>query len=232
MRRLRAHWIVLPAVLLAACVTAKVEQLRQSGRGAVVRSGESVVVLGRRHRGDRETEESFNDCVSRSLRGRSLPIHAPQAFVDAMFPWLEPRTAPMSSEALAKLLEAPEIAQRVRATGVRFMVWIDGETEEVDSGGSVGCALSPAGGGCLGFGWWEKESKYEVTVWDIDNRAPVGKVSVNASGTSYMPALIIPIPLIARTEAAACEGVATQIGELLTPGSGTAATPSRPKPQS
>lgn len=232
MTRMRPWLVVLPAALVAACVTSKVEQLRQGGRGAVVRSGESVVVLGRRHRGDRETEESFNACVSKSLRGRNLPVYAQQAFVDAMFPWLEPRTAPMSSEALAALLESPEIAQRVRATGVRFMVWIDGETEEVDSGGSMGCAISPAGGGCLGFGWWEKESKYEVSVWDIDNRAPVGKISVNASGTSYMPALIVPIPLIARTESAACEGVATQIGELLMPGGGTAASPERPKPQS
>ena len=220
--------VLLPAALTAACVTSKVEQLRQSGRGAVVRSGESVVVLGRRHRGDRETEESFNKCVSSALRGRNLPIYGEKSFVDAMFPWLEPRTAPMSSEALATLLDEPEIAQRVRATGVRFMVWIDGETEKVDSGGSMGCAISPAGGGCLGFGWWEKESKYEVSVWDIENRAPVGKVSVNASGTSYMPALIIPIPMIARTEAAACEGVASQIGELLTPGSNATAPPAAP----
>jgi hypothetical protein len=229
MRAIGRLLLLSPVLLAAACVTAKVEQMRQSGRGAVVRSGEAVVVLGRRHRGDRETEESFNKCVSTSLSGRNLPIYAEQAFVDALFPWLEPRTAPMSSEALATLLDQPQIAQRVRATGVRFMVWIDGETEEVDSGGSVGCAISPAGGGCLGFGWWEKESKYEVSVWDIENRAPVGKVSVNASGTSYMPALIIPIPMIARTEAAACEGVASQVGELLTPG-GSAAAPAVPAP--
>jgi hypothetical protein len=223
--------IVAPAVLLVACVTSKVEQMRQSGRGAVVRGGESVVVLGRRHRGDRETEESFNQCVSTSLGARNLPVYAEKSFIDAMFPWLEPRTAPMSSDALATLLDEPEIAQRVRATGVRFMVWIDGETAEVDSGGSVGCAISPAGGGCLGFGWWEKESKYEVSIWDIENRAPVGKVSVNASGTSYMPALIIPIPLIARTESAACEGVAAQIGELLTPGSNVSAPAATPPPE-
>lgn len=214
MKSLRLLVLAIPAVLAAGCVTSKVEQVRQSGRGAVVRSGEAVVVLGRRHRGDRETEESFNDCVSSSLRQKNLPIYAEQAFVDSMFPWLEPRTAPMSSEALADLLDEPEIAQRVRATGVRFMVWIDGETDQIDSGGSMGCSL----GGCLGFGWWEKESKYEVSIWDIENRAPVGKVSVNASGTSYMPAVIVPIPLIARTQSAACEGVATQVGELLTAG--------------
>lgn len=218
--------LALLGLLIAGCVTSKVEQLRQTGRAVQVGAGESVVVLGRRHRGDRESEASFNDCVSSALRSKKLPVYAEQTFIDSLFPWLEPRTAPISSDSLAKLLDEPMIAQRVRATGVRFMVWIDGETEKTDSGGSMGCGISPAGGGCLGFGWWEKESKYEVSIYDIHNRAPVGKVSVNASGTSYMPAIIIPIPMIARTEAAACDGVAGQIGELLTTGGAPKRKPS------
>lgn len=216
-RHPRLLWVALLGLGLGGCVTAKVEQLRQSGKAVVVGAGEAVVVLSRRQRGDRESEASFNACVEGSLRRRQLPVYAQQSFIDALFPWLEPRTAPISSDALNELLDDPAIANKVRATGVRFMVWIDGETEKTDSGGSMGCAIGPGGGGCFGFGWWEKESKYEVAVWDIHTRAPVGKVSVNASGTSYMPALIIPIPMIARTEGAACDGVAGQIGELLTP---------------
>ncbi len=211
---------------LASCVTSKVEQLRQSGSAVTVAAGESVVVLGRRHRADRESEDSFNSCVAKSLSSRKLPVYSEQDFKDALFPWLEPRTAPISSEALNRMLDEPIIAQRIKSTGVRFMVWVDGQTEEIDSGGSIGCGISAAGGGCFGFGWWEKESKYEVAIWDVSNRTSVGKVTVNASGTSYMPALIIPIPLIARTESAACSGVAAQIGELLTPATGGA--PLRP----
>ena len=221
----RATWILLLVLLCSGCVTSKVEQLRQTGRQVTMGAGESVVLLSRRHRSDRESESSFNQCVAGSLRTRRLPVYAEQSFVDALFPWLEPRTAPITAEALNRLLDEPMIAQKVRATGVRYMVWIDGETEKIDGGGSMGCGISPAGGGCLGFGWWEKESKYEVSIWDVRTRSPVGKVSVNASGTSYMPAVIIPIPLIARTESAACEGVAGQIGELLTP----VAAPSRQK---
>lgn len=209
--------LLLTATLVAGCVSAKVEQLRQSGQTVHVGAGESVVVLGRRHRGDRESEASFNRCVADSLARNRLAIHPEQAFVDALFPWMEPRTAPISAEALTALFDRPDIAARVRQTGVRFLVWVDGETEKTDSGGSMGCAISPAGGGCLGFGWWEKESKYEVSIWDIHNRSAVGKVTVNASGTSYMPAIIVPIPMIARTEAAACNGVSSQVVELLAP---------------
>lgn len=213
--------VACACLLLSACVTAKVEQIRQTAKAVKVNQGESVVVLGRRHRGDRESEASFNTCVADSLRSRRLPVFEERKFIDALFPWLEPRTAPLSSEALSALLDDPLIAQRVRQTGVRFMVWVDGQTDEIDSGGSLGCGISPAGGGCLGFGWWEKESKYEVSIWDLRTRAAVGKVSVNASGTSYMPALIIPIPMIARTESAACNGVAGQIDELLSPADAT-----------
>lgn len=216
------------SVLATACVTSKVEQLRQAPKAVVVLAGESVVILGRRQRGDRESEASFNNCVADSLRTRRLPIYSEQRFIDSLFPWLEPRTAPISAEALSALLEDPTIADRVKSTGVRFMVWIDGETEKIDGGGSVGCGISPAGGGCFGFGWWEKESKYDVSVWDVTTRAAVGKVTVNASGTSYMPAIVVPIPLIARTEAAACNGVATQVGELLSVGSVAGPRPSRP----
>ena len=216
-------------VVMAGCVTSKVEQIRQSGRAVDVGVGEQLVVLGRRHRGDRESEESFNSCIANSLRNKKLPVHAEKTFIDALFPWLEPRTAPMSSDGLTSLLEDPVIAQRVRTTGVRFMVWIDGQTEEVDSGGSMGCGIGPGMAACLGFGWWEKESKYEVSIWDVITRAPVGKVTVNASGTSYMPAVIIPIPMIARTEAAACDGIAGQIGELLTPAGAVRKSSAKPQ---
>ena len=213
---IRAVLVVAGAVLAAGCVTSKVEQLRQAPRQVVVAKGESVVVLSRRHRGDRETEASFSSCLTRSLVNRRLPIYPDKAFIDAMFPWLEPRTAPMSSDGMNVLLDDPVLAARVRETGVRFMIWIEGETDTIDSAGSMSCAILPAPV-CLGFGWWEKRSKYEVSVWDVRNRSAVGKVAVNASGTSYMPALVIPVPMIARTEAAACDGIAGQVGELLGP---------------
>ena len=205
-------------LVLAGCVTAKVEQLRQTGHPVVVQAGESVVVLGRRHRADRESEVSFNSCISRALESRRLEVFPEQEFKDALFPWLEARTAPISSAALNRLLDEPLISSRVEQTGVRYMVWVDGQTDKTDSGGGMSCGLSPAGGGCFGFGWWEKESEYEVSIWDVRRRTSIGKVAVNASGTSYMPAVIIPIPLIARTEAAACDGIADQISELLTVG--------------
>lgn len=202
-------------VLLGACVSAKIEQLREASPAVKIGQGEWAVVLGRRHHGDRETEESFTACVAGSLQRARVPVYPEAQFVDALYPWLEPRTAPQSAEGLPALLDNPAVAARLNQTGVRFMIWIDGETETVDRKGGMSCAISPAGGGCLGLTWWDRKSEYTASIWDIRDRQVIGKAKVNATGTSVMPAVIIPIPILAPTETAACDGVASQLKELL-----------------
>jgi len=216
--------VVLAVVLagvawLAGCVSAKVEQFRSAPRGAApLVTGDTVVILNRRQHGHRQAEDSFNRCLENKLASQQLPVTPQADLVDALFPWLEPRTAPLSARALPKLLDQPGVADRIRAARVRYMIWIDGESETVDSSGSLSCAAAPGFAGCIGFGMWDKASDYEAEVWDLQSRQLVGKVSARATGTTYIPALIIPIPLIARTEAAACNGVAEQLADLIRPG--------------
>jgi hypothetical protein len=75
----------------------------------------------------------------------------------------------------------------------------------------MSCAVGPGGGGCFGFAWWQNESEYEATVWDLDGMEDAGTVSADFSGTSFLPAIVIPVPLIARTRAKACKGLADQL---------------------
>jgi len=48
-------------------------------------------------------------------------------------------------------------------------------------------------------------------VWDVKSRQNVGTINTDASGQSYLPALVIPIPLIARVEANACSRLGDQL---------------------
>ena len=48
-------------------------------------------------------------------------------------------------------------------------------------------------------------------MWDLTALEDVGSVSADVSGTSFLPAIVIPIPLIARTRAKACKGLADQL---------------------
>jgi hypothetical protein len=202
-------------MLLAGCVTSQIEELRQAPTDMAAL--ESVVVLGRQHDIGLQAEETFTDCVSEALAAGSAPlrVYPDEAFVDGLFPWFEPGTAPLNIQALAQLLRKRHVAEKIANSGVRYLVWIDGATQKVSNGGSLACAAGPGGGGCFGFLWWEDDSSYEASIWDLKHAQSAGLISAEASGSSYLPALIIPIPLIARTQAAACDGLAQQLKEFL-----------------
>jgi hypothetical protein len=202
-------------VLFTGCVTARIEQSRYNVAG--LNDGESVVVLPRRQHNREDPEDSFIACLNSKLeRGRkSVSVFPEQKFLDNLFPWFEPRIAPATPDKLVEILTRPGVNERLMDTRVRYLVWVDGDTDNVDSGGAISCAVGPGVGGCFGLAWWEKDSEYEVSIWDLRNAESVGTISADVSGTSYLPALILPIPLIARTESAACKELALQLKELM-----------------
>lgn len=207
---------LLTALMVGCTVTSSIEQARQTGTG--MEDHEAVVILGRTDHTDKEAEQSFTECVANSLGQGRQPLRLVTAndFVDQMFPWFEPRLAPTTPRDLSELLVQPGVSERITANSVRYLVWIDGNTQTVDRGGSMTCALSAGGGGCFGLNWWERDSSYEASVWDVKNVKTAGYISADATGTSYIAGMVIPIPLIARTGAAACKGLAQQLKIFLT----------------
>ena len=160
----------------------------------------------------------FLDCVSRRLAsgGSGLSVHSNEAFADKLFPWFEPGTVPTKAEGVAAVLAQPGVSEQVAATGVRYVVWLDGGTRKTDGGGSLACAAAPGAAGCFGFGWWEKESAYEATVWDLRLAKSAGSVGTNVTGTSAIVGVIVPLPFIARVQGTACNRMGTQLHSFLT----------------
>jgi len=203
--------VLLTAATASACVTSRVEHIKETATG--LNEGEGIVIMAKSYHLGNETEAKFIDCVGDSIgRGRSgLRVIPHQEFVDALFPWFEPRTAPADTKGLPALMSRPGVAETIRDKGVRYLVWLDGDTDKTAGGGSMSCAIGPGGGGCFGFAWWQNDSDYEATVWDLDGLEDAGTVSADVSGTSFLPAIIVPVPLIARTQAKACKGLADQL---------------------
>ena len=203
--------LLLPCILIGACTTSRVEDIRITSTG--IDEGEGVVIMARSYHLGNETERKFIDCVGSAIsRGSDrLRVIPNDEFVDALFPWFEPRTAPSDTKGLPDLLKRPGVADRIAEKGVRYVIWLDGDTERVAGGGSLSCAAGPGGGGCFGFAWWQNDSKYEAAVWDLTALESAGTISADVSGTSFLPAVVIPIPLIARTRAKACKGIAEQL---------------------
>ena len=110
----------------------------------------------------------------------------------------------------------PVVLKNVSKTGVRYVVWLDGSTRKTDGGGSLACGAAPGGAGCIGFGWWQKESAYEATIWDLKQAKSAGSVGTNVTGTSAIVGAIVPLPFIARVQATACNRMSNQLRSFFT----------------
>jgi hypothetical protein len=207
---------MMAIVAFSGCTTSTVQDVRRGGTG--IGDGEAIVIMGKSYHLGNETEAKYIQCVEDAMaQGREgLRVIPRNEFVDLLFPWFEPRTAPAETKNLAKLMARPGVAEKIAEQKIRYIVWLTGDTEKVAGGGSMSCAAGPGGGGCFGFAWWQKDADYDASVWDLDGLESAGTVSTDVSGKSFMPALVIPLPFIARTQATACHTLADQLHSFIT----------------
>jgi hypothetical protein len=209
--------LIVPVLLtlLSGCVSSRIEQSRDASTG--ISSNEAIVLLGRASYNEKQTEESFTECIADVLGQGDNPIRLinQNQFMDDLYPWFEPRTAPTSADELGRLFTQPGVKDRIDSSNVRYLAWIDGDTVTVDSGGSMSCTISTFGGGCFGMSYWEEDASYEASIWDLKTMTSTGQISADANGTSYLAGLIIPIPILARPGNAACKGLANQLREFI-----------------
>lgn len=215
----------LLVALVAGCTSTTVDEHNPNPSHLEMNENDRVVVLGRRHAGKYETEPEFIDCIrSRLVSSKNVEVLVESDFLDSLYPWFEPRTAPLKLKRLQRMMSEPLITEKLNSLGIRYMIWVDGNTETTDSGGSISCAVSPAGGGCFGFATWEKSSNYEATIWDIRQINERGRVMVGAKGESYLLAIGAPIPFIAQVQSEACKGIGNQLKSFFTADDGGGAS--------
>ncbi len=203
---------ILLLITLSACTTINIDQVKLEDTVPLV-EGDAMVILGRHHSPEFETEASLISCLAGKLRNGTQSVNIiPQAeFVDAFYPWFEARTAPLHPNKLKRVLDLPQVAKQIEKLNIRYFVWVEGSTERTGGSGSLSCSVGPGGGGCFGFSTWEDTSDYETTIWDVTSFKEVGRVSTDAVGTSYMPAFIVPVPLLAQVQGDACNGMGKQL---------------------
>ena len=211
------------AGVLALCggcgVQSTVQELRQAPTDL---GDDAIVILSRKHKTQGETEDEFVSCVSGAVNSGAgaVPVLTEQDFMDATFPWFEPRTAPLNMQDLAEVLGRPLIGARIREIGVRYLVWIEGTTQRSDESGTLQCTVVTGGiPACFGFLSWENGASYEASVWDVREGTVVGSLSSEASGTSFVPAVVVPLPFIARVQQKACSNLSEQLKAFLSPAS-------------
>ena len=209
-------FVVAALSVLTGCTTVNIDHV-QLAKKINLNEGDEVVILGRHHSAEFETEPSLVECVGRRVQAANSSITViPEAeFLDGFYPYFEPRTAPLHPKRLAEIFSVPVVAQKLQTMDLRYVIWIEGSTERTGSGGSMSCTLTPAGGGCFGFGTWEDTSDYEAIIWNARTYSEAARVSTDAVGTTYMPAFVIPVPLVAQVQKNACQGMSAQLAKFL-----------------
>ena len=200
------------AALMGGCgSTTTVDDFRPTSELIDIEAGEKVAVLGRRDAGHYETDRSFINCIGKRLVRANLQVISEQEFVDALYPWFEPRTAPKHLKRLKRIMQDPAVREKVQQEKIRYLVWLEGEVETHGMTGAMTCGIAPGGAGCFGFNAWDKSAVFEAIVWDLVDLTEEARIQVGSEGTSYLIGIVAPIPLLTPVESEACEGMANHL---------------------
>ena len=203
--------VFITLLMISGCSTTRIDQ--EVNAAYSIKEGESIVLLSDSYHTGNKTENDFMDCLNKSLlkKQNQFNIISTNDFQNMFYPWFEPSTAPQKIDDLSKLLNKKVIKNKLDQLQIKYLIKITGETKTNSSSGALSCAAGPGGGGCFGFAWCDHTSSYEGSIWDLSQETSVGNVSASVSGTSVIPAIIIPIPILARTQSNACVGLSEQI---------------------
>jgi len=216
---IKVHQVLLLAiaVYLGGCTaTTTIDEFRPNTERLEILDGEKLVILGRRDAGHYETDRDFVGCVAKKMRGMNIEILPEEAFIDAIYPWFEPRTAPKGLPRLKRLLEEPAIRAKISEERVRYLVWLDGTSETQGQIGSMSCTVGPTGAGCFGYTQWEKIVFIEAIIWDLTDLTEKGRIRVDSEGTSFLIGIVAPIPLLSPVKSSACSGLGKQLKSFFT----------------
>ena len=211
MKRSKINILLLLIITTVGCSTTRIDE--EVNMAFTISGDESIVLLSNSYHTGNQTELEFMDCLNNSILKKqdTFEIIPTRQFQNLFYPWFEPSTAPQSIEDLPKILGNELIKEKLSTMKIKYLIKITGETKTNASSGALSCAAGPGGGGCFGFAWWDDTSAYNASVWDLSQETSVGNVSANVTGTSMIPAIIIPIPILARTQSNACDGLSDQI---------------------
>lgn len=151
-------------------------------------------------------------CLTRQF-AKSLPdfsIVGHEVVQDMLYPLMEPGTQPGSDLDFAEMLRREDVRARLASRGLRYLVAFSGSTDTGERHGGIFCGGGYGAAGCLGFAWATKETALDAVLWDLKKNGSTHAAGSD-TGTSMVPAFILPIPLIASTQNDACRELGSHI---------------------
>jgi hypothetical protein len=145
----------------------------------------------------------------------AIPTVDEETMRHSLYPWLEPSVAPASAPALLDFLGEPALRAVLEHMGIRYVVLFSGDTKTDFDKGGILCGGGFGAGGCFGFSWGTRASSFAAIVLDTRTGTTAGDPQAERTASVYMPAFILPIPLIGATEGEACDELAAHVRQLV-----------------
>ncbi len=164
-----------------------------------------------------QEDKDLARCLQKELK-KDLPylkIIPEDQFRNALFPWFEYRTAPKDATELSALLNKTLVREHIERLGVDILVYVNGETIQGQLDGPGLCGGGYGGVGCLGYLSAERKTHMATTVLNLKDATTIGSTDIHFHGSVEVPMLIIPIPIPAFTQSAACNETAKLISDCL-----------------
>ena len=217
MKRLYLQIVVLTLLFfLFACTTTQTKH--ETSQVRPLGSGERIALIGDVNGKSEFSDTEAYDCLSDEILGimPKLTIVKPDDFRNQLFPYFSGSTAPHSADEYKALLNNPLVSQRIRAMGIRYLITLVESKTDSDYNNGIFCGGGYGGGGCIGLGLWDRNTRLKAQIWNLKNGNLDGNVQTQAEGTGVMPALLLPIPVyFPATEAATCKELSEIIGKIL-----------------
>ena len=156
---------------------------------------------------------SIDKCLTRQFHQAlpNVPVIGHDVVQDMLYPLMEPGTQPDTELEFAELLRRDDVRARLAGKGLRYLVAFSGSTHTDDWNGGIYCFAGYGGGGCLGFAWASKETALDAVLWDLQAPGGAKHATGGDTGTSMVPAFVLPIPLLASTQGDACRELGKHI---------------------
>lgn len=167
---------------------------------------------------EKSKEELFATCVREAteLRNMSVKVITGTQFRAAVFPNLDPRSAPRSLEVLRLLIPNQRFQQRIKDAHIDYIAVLGGETHTSETRGDIGCYGGYGGGACFGLLWWDHETHLSALVVDMRSGVTQLQEGSEASSTSWFAMLaFIPVAMPATNEATGCKNFGRAVAQSL-----------------
>ena len=211
--------LLLTVFLTLGCTTAQVQFARKTQ--TIAERRDSVLLLALTESPlEIEAQECIGDSVRAAIPG--VRIIDRDEFRRQVFYYGYPESGEEAARYLTSLARHPLTKARIAELGLRYVVSIQGGTEQ-QAEPIFGAAGGPAGGITVFGAHWTRKSRLEASIFDFQEVADAGTIRSLAEGDPWFICVGIgpfcaPMGAAAFTESKACSGLGTAVATFLTGG--------------